>query len=485
MFKRVLSLILALVLCGAMAVTGIGETEEPAEAEVAAETEAEAVEEPEAAEETEEAEAAPATLEEALARIAELEALLEQYKPVYDEQVIVEYDGGIVLRDEVMKVYQQYVDMFAQYGLDLASYGMDQQYKEQSADEVLEKKILEAKAVELGADQLSDEELDEIAQSAQKTFDGYVESVASQMAEKQGVDVTDEIRQSAVDYLNNLGGYSVSDIEASLKENAVTENLYEMVTADVEVTEEDVRATYDAEVERQQESYADSYTYINDRDNGTQIVWNPAGYRAVKQVLIKFDDDQSAKYKELNDKKTALEAELAELLEPAEEEPAEEEAEPRTEAEIRADLDSVDEALEALYAELLPTAQEVVDKYNAGTPFADLIAEYNEDPGMQNEPTATLGYAVCTDNNVWDPAFTEGAMSLENVGDITEPIKGSYGYYIICYDSDITAGEVEYESVRDTFESKSLESKITDTYNAAVQQWIEEANPVRYYDRLA
>ena len=325
MFKRVLSLILALVLCGAMAVTGIGETEEPAEAEVAAETEAEAVEEPEAAEETEEAEAAPATLEEALARIAELEALLEQYKPVYDEQVIVEYDGGIVLRDEVMKVYQQYVDMFAQYGLDLASYGMDQQYKEQSADEVLEKKILEAKAVELGADQLSDEELDEIAQSAQKTFDGYVESVASQMAEKQGVDVTDEIRQSAVDYLNNLGGYSVSDIEASLKENAVTENLYEMVTADVEVTEEDVRAAYDAEVERQQESYADSYTYINDRDNGTQIVWNPAGYRAVKQVLIKFDDDQSAKYKELNDKKTALEAELAELLEPAEEEPAEEE----------------------------------------------------------------------------------------------------------------------------------------------------------------
>ena len=61
--KKILCLVLVLVLCGAMAF---------AETDVQAQ------------------------LDDANARIAELEALVELYKPFYDAQVVIEYDGGVI-----------------------------------------------------------------------------------------------------------------------------------------------------------------------------------------------------------------------------------------------------------------------------------------------------------------------------------------------------------------------------------------------------
>jgi putative ABC transport system permease protein len=52
-------------------------------------------------------------------------------------------------------------------------------------------------------------------------------------------------------------------------------------------------------------------------------------------------------------------------------------AAPRAIEEINADIAACAMEVEALYSQLLPTAQEVVEKFNAGTSFEDLIAEYN------------------------------------------------------------------------------------------------------------
>ncbi len=103
---------------------------------------------------------------------------------------------------------------------------------------------------------------------------------------------------------------------------------------------------------------------------------------------------------------------------------------------------------------------------------------------MSTEPTATIGYAVSADSTYWDSSFTEGAMSIESVGGISEPICGSYGIYIIYYESDITAGAVDLEDVRGDIEASALETKISDTYNDTIDQWIEDANVTYYYDNL-
>ena len=256
----------------------------------------------------------------------------------------------------------------------------------------------------------------------------------------------------------------------------VDEQLYNHVVEGVAVTEEDVKAAYDALVAEQQASYTSDSTYNSARNNGETIVWNPEGYRAVKHVLVKFDDEQTTRYNELTATLTTLEAELT--AEPSEE------TEARAEEEITADIEAVQADIDALYAELMPVAQEVIDKFNAGTPFAELIAVYNEDPGMTNEPTATNGYAVHADSIVWDPAFTAGAMSIEAVGGISEPVFGMYGIHIISYDADIPAGAVDFETVRDVLQADALETKLSETYNAAVGAWVEEAAPVYHLENL-
>lgn len=497
MIRKVLCLVLALALCGAMAFA-------------------------------EEGGDLQAQLDAANERIAELEAQVELYQPYYDAQVIVEYDGGVVFLDDILEQYAGVDSQFSSYyGASLADYGYDTVYKQMIAEMLLQNAVLEAKATELGLDQLDDETMAGLTEEAAANFESYVTSVWDYFASD---DLTDEeIREDCVAYLESMG-YTEDALLETLIDNYVSEQLYNYITADVTVTEEDIQAAFDELVAEQEASFADDSTYNTSRNNGDTIVWNPEGYRMVRHVLIRFTDDQATRYSELQDTldtlneelealqtaaaatdettteatdETAAEAtaeatdettsETAEATTEATDEAAAEttgetaeatEAPARTEEEINAEIADVEAELTALYEELLPTAQEVIDAFNSGTSFSDLIDQYNEDPGMENEPTATNGYAVSANSTAWDPAFTEGAMSIESIGEISEPVYGQNGIHIIYYDSDIPAGAVDLESVRAEIEESALNTKLNDTYDNTLAEWVEAVNPVYHYDRL-
>lgn len=486
MIRKVLCLVLALALCGAMAFA-----EEDGDLQ--------------------------AQLDAANERIAELEAQVELYQPYYDAQVIVEYDGGVVFLDDILEQYAGVDSQFSSYyGVSLADYGYDTVYKQLIAETLLQDAVLEAKAAELGLDQLDDETMAGLTEEAAANFESYVTSVWDYFASD---DLTDEeIREDCVAYLESMG-YTEDALLESLIDNYVSEQLYNYITADVTVTEEDIQAAFDELVAEQEASFADDSTYNTSRNNGDTIVWNPEGYRMVRHVLIKFTDDQATRYSELQDTLDTLNEELEALQTAAEEaaaatdestteatgetapeataeatdeaaaettgETAEAtEAPARTEEEINAEIADVEAELTALYEELLPTAQEVIDAFNSGTSFSDLIDQYNEDPGMENEPTATNGYAVSANSTAWDPAFTEGAMSIESIGEISEPVYGQNGIHIIYYDSDIPAGTVDLETVRAEIEESALNTKLNDTYDNTLAEWVEAVNPVYHYDRL-
>lgn len=486
MIRKVLCLVLALALCGAMAFA-----EEDGDLQ--------------------------AQLDAANERIAELEAQVELYQPYYDAQVIVEYDGGVVFLDDILEQYAGVDSQFSSYyGVSLADYGYDTVYKQLIAETLLQDAVLEAKATELGLDQLDDETMAGLTEEAAANFESYVTSVWDYFASD---DLTDEeIREDCVAYLESMG-YTEDALLESLIDNYVSEQLYNYITADVTVTEEDIQAAFDELVAEQEASFADDSTYNTSRNNGDTIVWNPEGYRMVRHVLIKFTDDQATRYSELQDTLDTLNEELEALQTAAEEaaaatdestteatdetaaeataeatdeaaaettgETAEAtEAPARTEEEINAEIADVEAELTALYEELLPTAQEVIDAFNSGTSFSDLIDQYNEDPGMENEPTATNGYAVSANSTAWDPAFTEGAMSIESIGEISEPVYGQNGIHIIYYDSDIPAGAVDLETVRAEIEESALNTKLNDTYDNTLAEWVEAVNPVYHYDRL-
>ena len=554
-----------------------------------------------------------AQLDAANARISELEAQIEVYKPWYDAQVICEYEGGIIFKEDVLASYAEFESMAASYyGINLSDYGLDRTYKEQIAQDLLNDAVIRRKAEEMGISPLDEETLAALDAEAEATFQTYIDSVAPSVDD--GTMSEEQVRESAIAYLESMG-YTKEGLLKSLVDTEVDNRVYAAVTEGVEVTDEDVQAAYDALTAEQQESFLDDSAYNNARTNGDLIVWNPEGYRAVKHVLILFDDDQSARYDELSATMTSLKDELAlaeeaaaageaaetpadeaeaaveafveeagaeageaieevaaeeaageveaaveavaeeaeaavetaaeeaeeavetaaeeaeaaveaaaeeageaveaeveqaveeaadvveeaageaaevieeapetaEAIEESAEEVAEEESAPRSVEEINADIAATQAELDALYAELMPTAQEVIDRFNAGTPFGDLIVEYNQDPGMQNEPTATDGYAVSAGSTTWDPAFAEGAMAIEAVGGISDPVCSSYGIHVIYYEADIVPGNVDFETVREALAADALQDKLSATYNATVDQWIEEAKPVWHLDRL-
>ncbi len=471
----------------------------------------------EAVETAAEIESEPTESTDADARIAELEALVEAYYPYYAAQIVATYgEDGIVWLDDVQAAYDSVSAQYASYGMDLAAYGMEETVKRDLLDSAVEDGVLKAKAKELGLDQFDEATLAEFEASADEMMESYIDYYLGYYY-ADAEEITDEMRTEAEDYWTSTG-FSREDYVESLVSDAINEAVHDYVTKDVAVTEEDIQAEYETLLAENQESYTTDRTYNSDRNAGVAIAWNPEGYRAVKHVLIKFNDEQSQLYDDLqsqldslNEEKEALEAPAEETGDAAEAESTDAEAEstdaeaestdtevesdetevesdeteaPRTLEEINADIAACATELEALYAQLMPTAEEVIAAFNDGTSFDELIEKYNEDPGMTTEPTATIGYAVSADSDTWDPAFTEGAMSIAEVGQISEPVYGSYGIHIIYYMSDITPGAVALEEIHDSVEELALSDKIQSTYENQVAAWVEEANVEYFYSNF-
>jgi parvulin-like peptidyl-prolyl isomerase len=354
--------------------------------------------------------------------------------------------------------------------------------------------VLDDKAAEMGLDQLSDETTAELTEQANADLENYINYYTSYFATEGASD--EDNREATIKGLEDAG-ISVDKLLEDRVANYVGEQLHSEITKDVAVTDEEIQAKYEAMVEDDKSTFAeDDYSYNNALTNGDTIAWNPEGYRTVKHVLVKFDDDQAKQYSELNATLDSLNDELAALDNPepteepvdaeapAEEEAEEEKAAPRTREEIQKDIGDIGASIEVLYSQLLPKAQEVVDAFNNGTDIDTLIAQYGEDPGMTREPAMTQGYAVSANSTVWDPAFTEGAMSIAEVGQISEPVRGQNGIHIIYYLGDITPGEVPFEDIKDGVAAAALEDKVSKTYDDQVNAWVEEASPVYHLDRF-
>ena len=122
-------------------------------------------------------------------------------------------------------------------------------------------------------------------------------------------------------------------------------------------------------------------------------------------------------------------------------------------------------------------ADDVLAQLEAGADWDTLMAEKNQDPGMQSGVTAERGYAVSADMTSFDAAFVQAAMALEKIGDVSGKIRGdAYGYYIIKYVADAQEGDIALDEVKDTIESSLLSTKQNDTYTSAQKSWVDAAD---------
>ena len=259
-------------------------------------------------------------LDAANARIAELESEVELYKPFYESQIVAEYgDGGIIWKDAADAEYQAASEAYAQYGLNIDDYAAD--IKQDILETLVRNAILDDKAAEMGISEISDEERANLEAEAVEQFETYVETYKSYFADEDADEET--AREQTIAAMESYG-LTQDVLTQQMLESYVDEQLHNAITKDVAVTDEDIQAEYQKMVADDEEAYADDdYSYNNARNSGEAIAWNPEGYRAVKHVLIQFDEDQSAKYSELHSRLDELKAEKDAVENPVVEDGAE------------------------------------------------------------------------------------------------------------------------------------------------------------------
>ena len=376
---------------------------------------------------------------------------------IKDEEVdkqtpIIEVAGRTFTKAEVNEQVEAVMDyeeyMYSMYGIsydrtDASTISMAQ---DSAIDAMVQQAVLEKKAADLGLDVLSDEEKAEVEESVDSTYTLYSDSVKS--AYFADTELEGEELDAAVEAKMAELAYPTREELVESETNAkVLEKVRDEAVKDVTVSEEELQEAYNTHVESAMTTYGNSpSSYGTDVQNGATIYYVPAGYRYVKHILIEFTDEDS---------------------------------------QAISDLESqLEDAKEAAYAAIQPTVDEVEEKLAAGEDFDALMEQYGQDPGMQTSPAKENGYPVSADSTNWVTEFRDAAMALENVGDVSEPVRSEYGIHIIKYVSDAVEGEVGLDAVRDALETEVLTQKQDEAYTAAVDAWVAEADAKIYKDRL-
>ncbi len=428
----------------------------------------------------------------------DMAALKKQYSGV-----VATYDGGQITQEDVMgnfnSQYSYMSQMYAMYGMNLDSQSI-QSIKQQVVENAVQGVAINAQIESRGL-KLDDEKLAEIESETDEHYDEVVNALQAQADGD-----TEELKAKQTEYNIYKLGYTRDAIHNTELFNANYELIEQAVRDEVaEVTDEQLKAAYDEKVSSDEESYANSPSAFESAmsSGSTVVCWMPEGYRTVKHILVKPEEDVLQAVTDARNAVTSAETELENLrseldaLNDDDAEDAEEDAEdaeptetPRTAEEIQADIDAAEENIKTLKSDaekaeaaclesVKDKTDEIYKKIEDGEDFAALIETYGEDPGMQNEPTKTRGYYVSSASTSWDKHFTAGAMALEKVGDVSEtPVVTTSGVHIIRYESDVTGGAVPLEDIHDALYEDTLDDMKTEHFDAELKAWVDALNPV-------
>lgn len=318
--------------------------------------------------------------------------------------------------------------------------------KESFIDQMVENLVIDQKVRELGFDQVTDEEKAAAEQEVDDWYQAQIEALVAEYEKDESVaDPEAKAKEDIENYLSYYGT-SLDDMKAQEIDAIPSGKLYDYVTKDIVVTEEEAKLTYAENVASDKEKYdGDLATFVSAFDNGYVIYYVPEGTFYVKHILIGLTDEQKQELKDL-----------------------------------RADDDeAVAATADAKRDEFLATIQEEADAalaaVEAGGDFDALIAEYGDDPGMTYDYYAD-GYLTYVGNPSFVEEFTAACDALTEDGMTTGLVASDFGYHIIRRVATKAAGEVPFEDVKADLMDGMLSAAQSDAYDAQLDQWISEAN---------
>lgn len=117
------------------------------------------------------------------------------------------------------------------------------------------------------------------------------------------------------------------------------------------------------------------------------------------------------------------------------------------------------------------TANEVLEKINAGEDFGQLAKEYSTDESNKDSG-GELGYFG---KGKMVEEFDEAVFAME-VGDISEPVETSFGFHIIKLEDKVEAKEAVYEEVEKEIEEIIFNQKADEEYSVWIQEVSDKYN---------
>jgi len=363
--------------------------------------------------------------------------------------VVAEVDGDPIYYDDYYALLTQ---MLSQMGLS-ADDESASSYKESVVKSLVSEKVIKKMLTEKGYMDLTDDQLAKAGDDAKEDLKSYIEYYySSDVTADLGDDYTDEEYQAALDkavekdkqeVLDGIGmtwDQLLDNYKLSVAKDAAKAKL----TGDLKPTDDEVKAEYDKKVASDKTTMEDDpTTYESDVMYGTTVYYVPGGLRNIKQVLIKIDDTTNAAIGVLRDNGYDDQADI--LKEKA----------------LAAIKTKADEALAKI------KSKEIT--------FDQAISKYNEDDSMPEG-----GYPVSEGTSTYDEAFTKGAMALKNINDVSDLIATDYGYHILEYVGDTTAGAVDLSKVKDEIYDSLKSSLQDDKWTSITDDWTKQCN-VQYY----
>lgn len=399
-----------------------------------------------------------------------------------DDPIVIKAGDIEVPLSKAQETYDYYIDQYIQLYAENSIV-----FTAEDADEVLlavmelleQNAILDGKVAEYGLGEITEQDKADLYAETEAYYNEQMVAYAA------SVGLTVEQAEELV----AAEGITVDSLYESQLEYVPYNRLMEAILGDIEVTDEEIQAEYDAYVEADKDAFETdvaTYEMYTNYYGAEDIYYTPTGYRYIKHILLAMPDDISAEMLDLETDMKAVQTAISTLdtelyaLENVDEDAEEE---PRTAEEIQADLDeqqakydALDAAYEQAREQILPSLKPILDEINAkleaGEDFDAAIEAYNTDPGMLSTPE---GYKVHKDSIVWDTTFRDTAMALAGVGDVAEPVLTQFGVHIIKYVGDVEGGGVPLsEALAESMRAEMLSTKQSTAYTEIFEQWLAE-----------
>ena len=316
-----------------------------------------------------------------------------------------------------------YLDAYAQYGYPVDEYNVEFQASvaNEAVNSALSVKIAHAFAKKQGYELTA--EMDEaFAAQANAQLDGAREYYQSYLSY---YGYAGEELEAIVEEELAAAGYTFEALYENAKLSSALDYLMGLATEGVAVTDEEVKAAFDAKVEAAKTNYENVDTFITDYVNGADILYTPENVRLIQTIYFALEEGEAVQ------------------------------------------TDKIEEMTGKAKADA------VLALIKDGADYVETMKAYNEDDSAEEQLIA--GYPISETSATYGEEFKTAAMALEKIGDVSEVLVTEYGYFILCYAQDLTAGAADFEARKVQETEAALTAKKDEAFGAYIEKMLLDA----------